>query len=128
MPPGGRGHGRGRRRRVISFLQPCLLVMLHRGAAHGYSLLQGLDEFGFRPEAVDPSLVYRALRDMEDGRLVASEWDADNSQGPQRRVYVITPAGESYLADWVADLKRTRQEIDNLLAALERVEKGGEKT
>lgn len=119
--PRGHGRGRGRRRRVMSFLQPCLLVMLHRGAAHGYSLLNRIDEFGFRPGRKDPSLIYRALREMEANGLVTSEWDAD-SLGPQRRVYQITPAGEEFLKEWIADLRRTRQEIDTLLAAYEEVE------
>lgn len=118
-----RGHGRGRRRRVMSFLQPCLLVMLHRGEAHGYNLLNGLDEFGFNPGQYDPSLIYRALHEMEEIGLVISEWDPD-SLGPQRRVYQITPAGEEYLGSWVADLKRTRQEINALIAAYEEVKTG----
>ena len=120
-----RGGGRGRRRRVMSFLQPCLLVMLHRGEAHGYSLLNGLGEFGFNLDRLDPSLVYRALRDMEAASLVASEW-ADESLGPQRRVYRISEEGEQALALWVADLRRTRQEIDQLLAAYESVSQLGE--
>jgi PadR family transcriptional regulator PadR len=104
----------------MSFLQPCLLVMLHRGEAHGYSLLNGLGEFGFNLERLDPSLVYRALREMEAAYLVASEW-ADESLGPQRRVYRITEEGDQALAQWVSDLRRTRQEIDHLLAAYEEV-------
>ncbi len=114
MPWGGRGFGR--RRRIISFLQPCLLVLLRRDQAHGYSLLDDLAEFGFDPEFLDPSLVYRALREMESLGLVTSEW-SDESLGPQRRVYRVTPAGEEYLAQWIADLRQTRREIDALLAA-----------
>ena len=121
-----RGRGRGRRRRVMSFLQPCLLVMLHRGEAHGYSLLNELGEFGFNLDRLDPSLVYRALRDMEAASLVTSEW-GDESLGPQRRVYRITEEGEQALAQWVADLRRTRQEIDHLLAAYERDSQSKEK-
>jgi len=123
--PRGRGRdgsrGRGRRRRVMSFLQPCLLMMLHRGEAHGYNLLNGLDEFGFQPGQKDPSLLYRALREMEEIGLVTSEWDS-NSLGPQRRVYQITPAGEEFLKDWISDLRRTRLEIEALIAAYEKVE------
>jgi PadR family transcriptional regulator PadR len=104
----------------MSFLQPCLLVMLHRGEAHGYSLLNGLDEFGFNLDRLDPSLVYRALHDMEAARLVTSEW-GDESQGPQRRIYCITGEGEQALTQWVTDLRRTRQEIDYLLSAFEKV-------
>ena len=95
--------------------------MLHRGKAHGYSLLDGLEEFGFGPGQLDPSLVYRALREMEAAQLVTSTWDK-NSLGPRRRVYSIAPEGARHLAAWVADLGRTRQEIDHLLAAYEQVE------
>jgi DNA-binding PadR family transcriptional regulator len=105
----------------MSFLQPCLLVMLHRGEAHGYNLLSGLEEFGFQPGQSDPSLLYRALREMEEIGLVSSEWDSD-SLGPQRRVYQIAPAGEEYLKGWIDDLRRTRKEIDALIAAYEQVE------
>ena len=123
----GRGRGRGRRRRVMSFLQPCLLVMLHRGRAHGYSLLNGLEEFGFGKGQMDASLVYRALREMEVENLVISEW-GEESQGPPRRVYTITEEGEQHLLVWIQDLRRTRQEIDYLLSAYDQVRlgKGGE--
>ena len=124
--PCARGHGR--RRRVMSFLQPCLLVLLRRDQAHGYSLLNDLAQFGFDPTFLDPSLVYRALREMEAAGLVVSEW-AQESLGPQRRVYRVTPAGEEYLAQWAADLRHTRQQIGDLLAAYETtprpVDKGG---
>jgi len=126
-----RGRRHGRRRRVMSFLQPCLLVMLHQRRAHGYSLLNRLGEFGFNPDMLDPSLVYRALREMEATGLVTSEWNSE-SRGPQRRVYKITPEGENDLAEWTGDLARTRQEIDHLLAAYERSERdpgqGGDDT
>jgi len=114
--PFGRGHGR--RRRVMSFLQPCLLVLLHRDQAHGYSLITELEKFGFDPAFLDPSLVYRALREMEAAGLVVSEW-SDQSLGPQRRVYRVTADGEAYLHQWAADLRNTRRQIDELLAAYE---------
>ena len=93
--------------------------MLHRSEAHGYSLLNGLAEFGFNPDQKDPSLVYRALREMEESGLVVSQWGQDKSLGPQRRVYQITTQGDEYLIGWVADLRRTRQDIDVVIAAFE---------
>lgn len=111
--------GKRRRQRVLRFLQPCLLLMLTRDEAHGYSLMDDLDEFGFDPNRFDPSLVYRALREMEDSGLVSSRWD-DDSQGPRRRVYQILPQGEALLSEWIADLRRTRAEIDRLLANYEK--------
>jgi hypothetical protein len=46
----GKELGKGRRRRhqgVMGFLRPVLLFLLTRENAHGYSLLDGLTEFGF---------------------------------------------------------------------------------
>jgi len=125
--PRGRGHGRrqGQRRRVRRFLRPCLLVMLHRNPTHGYDLLDGLDAFGFPPGQQDPSLVYRALREMEAEGLVTSVWDAE-SRGPQRRVYQISPTGEAYLQEWITDLRQIRQDIDTLLAAYATFDQEGE--
>jgi DNA-binding PadR family transcriptional regulator len=105
-------------------------VLLHRGKAHGYSLLNGLEQFGFGPGQLDASLVYRALREMEAEGMVTSEWGTD-SQGPRRRVYSTTPEGRQYLTERMDDLIHTRQEIDHLLATYEQMapsgKKGGEK-
>jgi DNA-binding PadR family transcriptional regulator len=78
-----------------------------------------LDQFGFNSMRVDPSLVYRSLRDMEEMGLVSSEWSEDESQGPKRRVYQITAQGDHYLTEWIEDLRRTRAEIDQLISAYE---------
>jgi DNA-binding PadR family transcriptional regulator len=119
--PGGRGKGRGRRgQRKMLFLQSCLLVLLHREPGYGYSLMDGLQEFGFQPEYMDISIIYRALRDMQANELVSDSWD-DNSLGPQRRVYTITPQGEEVLAGWIENLRQRRKEIEALEAAYEAV-------
>ena len=97
---------------------PCLLLLLQRGPAHGYSLLDDLSQFGFDPTSLDPSLLYRTLRDMEAAGLVTSRW-VDESLGPQKRDYVITPWGAEQLHHWIADLRRTRDEIDKLVSAYE---------
>jgi PadR family transcriptional regulator PadR len=115
----GREHGRGRhgrRRRVMRFLQPCLLLLLQKGEAHGYSLLSELEGFGFEGDELDPSLVYRALRGMERMGWVDSHW-VDESQGPRRRVYAITEEGQAQLELMIGDLQRVRSEIDRVLEA-----------
>jgi PadR family transcriptional regulator PadR len=108
---------------MMGFLQPCLLLMLHRGDAHGYNLLNGLDEFGLDPEAHDPSIVYRALREMEEMGWVES-YEGEQSRGPQRRVYRLTEDGEHHLDVWVEDLQRAKREIELLLKAYKRDVKG----
>ena len=114
--------GRGRRRggwgcgrRAAGMLESALLLLLHREPAHGYTLLEQLGEFGL--EGIDPSAIYRALRDMEAREWVSSTWDEEQSQGPARRVYHITELGDEVLATWVQDLDETRKMIDRLLKA-----------
>jgi DNA-binding PadR family transcriptional regulator len=122
--PGGKGYGmgKGRRRgqRKMFFLQSCLLVLLHREPGYGYSLMDGLQEFGFQPDQMDISIIYRALRSLEADGLVSDSWD-DSSLGPQRRVYTITPQGETALDTWIQNLRRRRKEIEALEAAYDAV-------
>jgi len=108
-------------RRIARFLEPCLLLLLRGDASHGYNLLEGLREFGFAPGALDPSIVYRMLREMEEAGWVLSEWDTAGS-GPPRRVYHVTPNGEEYLAAWINDLRCTRDELDKFIETYTRQE------
>ena len=115
-----RRRGRGRRgwgcgRRAAGMLESALLLLLHREPAHGYTLLEQLEEFGLG--GIDPSAIYRALRDMEAREWVASTWDEEQSQGPARRVYRITELGDEVLAAWIQDLDETKKMIDRLVGA-----------
>lgn len=120
----GSGRGRGRRRSGMGFLRPGLLTLLRRESGHGYNLLQGLEELGIDTEGMDPSVVYRALRDMEEEGLVDSRW-GEESLGPRRRVYTLTGDGDDVVSAWVEDLEKTRDEIDRLLSAMK--ESGSDK-
>jgi DNA-binding PadR family transcriptional regulator len=104
------------------FLESCLLVLLHREPGYGYSLMDGLKEFGFLTEEMDISILYRALRDLESAGLVVSSW-GEESLGPQRRVYTITPQGEAALSEWIESLRQRRKEIEALEAAYDAVKK-----
>jgi len=107
--------GGGRRRQgVMGFLRPALLFSLTRENAHGYSLLDGLTEFGFNPDRIDPSLLYRTLREMEESGWVSS-YLGEKSRGPQRRVYQLKPEGKTFLAELIVGLRQRRDEIDILL-------------
>jgi PadR family transcriptional regulator, regulatory protein PadR len=114
------GQGRGGGRRRIFFLEACLLVLLHRGPGYGYSLIDGLSEFGFQTGQMDISILYRALRDLEATELVSGAWD-ENSLGPQRRVYTLTLQGKSALGVWMEALRQRRREIETLEAAYDAI-------
>lgn len=116
MPGRGRRHGWrqiGCSRRAVRFLEPALLLLLHHGPAHGYTLLNELDRFGL--EEADPSVIYRALRGMEERGWVLSSWEDKRTQGPPRRVYRLTALGNEVLSWWASDLGQTAQIIDRLL-------------
>jgi len=114
---GGR-HGwrwRGASRRAVRFVEPTLLLLLHHGPAHGYPLIEQLGKYGLAD--VDPSAIYRALREMEERGWVISAWEEEQTQGPPRRVYRLTALGDEVLSWWTQDLHETRELIDRLLAA-----------
>lgn len=113
--PGRGGRGRGRFRRVARLLEPTLLLLLHRGPAHGYTLLEQLGEFGL--EGLNASVVYRALRDMEAKGWVTSTWDEEQTQGPPRRVYSLAALGDEVLGLCTQELRETRGMIDHFLGA-----------
>jgi PadR family transcriptional regulator len=125
MPGGyGWGHGRHYCRRQgwqpsrhslhgTPFLIAHLLLALRDAPSHGYTLLEEVKSFGLGE--LDPSVVYRALREMEVDGLVGSSTDADETQGPPRRVYRLTADGRRALALWAADLERTQQAIVRFL-------------
>ena len=117
--PGGRrgdpGYCRKRRRRGMRLiLRPSLLLMLAEKENHGYELYDQLSAFGFEPQQLDSSIVYRDLREMEELGLIESYWD-DDSKGPKRRTYRILDAGQTRLEEWIVSLESIRDRINQLI-------------
>ncbi len=110
--------GRGFSGAIRRFLEPCLLLILHKGFSHGYKLISALKEFGF--DNIAPGPVYRKLRDLEALGLIRSEWDTDSTVGAARRVYKLTEDGHRYLTDLVRDLQKTNHIIENFLKSYNR--------
>lgn len=106
--------GRGCNRRMGQFLDPALLLLLEQSPAHGYTLLNRMAEFGL--DFLAPTVIYRALREMEDQGWITSTWDEEETQGPPRRVYALAPAGRAVLACCIAQLQGTQQVLEYLLA------------
>ena len=101
-------------------LAPLLLLKLCDGPAHGYRLLDGLDEFDLGH--LDPSVVYRMLREMELDGWVTSTWDPRKTQGPPRRVYRLSAPGREVLAEWARELESSKSGIERFLRAYGRTE------
>ena len=86
------------------FIEPRILFLLNRKPAHGYDLIQRMDEVDMPGPVPDTGAVYRKLRAMEEEGLVQSHWE-ESSPGPQRRVYRIAGAGRARLATWVEAIR-----------------------
>jgi PadR family transcriptional regulator PadR len=124
-PRGGYGwQWRGASRRAARLVEPTLLLLLHQGAAHGYTLIGQLGDYDLAD--VDPSAIYRALRDMEDHGWVTSSWEDEKTQGPPRRIYSLTALGNEVLGWWAQDLQQTRETINRILGGYERHMQEGE--
>lgn len=107
-----------------NFMRPCLLLLLCEQPAHGYDLLERLQELGFG--SVDPGGLYRALRAMEQERLVASRWEASDV-GPARRTYEPTEDGRDWLHAWAGSLRETRRVIDGFLDRYEALDSAADR-
>jgi len=119
----GRGLGRGQRWMSNApiadarLVEPALLAFLKSKRYHGYGLIEKLADLGF--SSINPSQIYRILRDYEELGLVQSDWDTISSQGPPKRVYTITPEGEIALKRAAASLIETANRIEILLTMIE---------
>lgn len=110
--PGGGGRRRGWGQLAL-FLRPAILLLLKQDPSHGYTLIEDLRREDLIDEDLDPAVVYRYMREMEDEGLLVSEWDTTGS-GVPRRVYRLTPAGETFARGCLVNLRRTRRRLGHI--------------
>lgn len=89
------------RRRTGGVLSTAVLLLVSEQRGHGYDLAARLGELGF--DGLDPGGLYRTLRTLEADGLLRSWWDGSD-RGPARRMYELTGAGRSYLAQTIDNM------------------------
>ena len=117
MPRGHRHRGGGPRPRwgrKMRIMEPMILLLVAEDPAHGYLLAEQLEKI-FGVEEMTPQTVYRALQRMEAAEWIAPSWDMDSAQGPPRKVYEITPAGEAALEAWSQHMEQLQEMIETFL-------------
>ncbi len=97
----------------VRLVEPALLAFLQGENLHGYGLLDKLEDLGLG--AINPSVIYRILRNYEEIGLVQSTWDEEKTQGPPRRVYTLTLEGQEALVRAADSLAKTSNRINNIL-------------
>ncbi len=109
--PAPRLHGEMLSNSLLAFLKGC--------NAYGYQLSQRLSESGM-PE-FDSGTVYRTLRQLEKTGLVSSFWDT-SANGPARRMYSLTRAGDIFLSGWIEVLQNYQKMLNTALTAMPRLD------
>ena len=109
----------GGKRTADKFLEACLLQLLSEGTGHGYVLMEQLEQFGFSPEAVNLSTLYRTLRHMEKDGCLKSVWQ-EGGPGPKRRIYLILEKGRRELDLRIRMMKTRKSHIERLIGEYDR--------
>lgn len=92
---------------------PVILSMLRQWNSYGYELMEKMSAFGL--STMNPGTFYRTLRQMEKDGVVSSSWDT-SEDGPARRVYSITAAGEAYLKLWTESLDQYQKMMNTFFS------------
>jgi len=103
-----------KRDRIKGHLELLLLSVLEAGPAHGYEVIAALRRRSDGELDVPEGTVYPALHKLEEGGLLASEWDAGSAR--RRRVYRLTARGESALEAERTAWRRFRAGVDAVIA------------
>jgi DNA-binding PadR family transcriptional regulator len=106
---GGRGFGGGKKRKRFRHadVRAAVLVLLNEEPAHGYQLIQEIEERSGGVWQPSPGSVYPVLQQLEDEGLVR----IDQSDG--RKVASLTEAGRTYVEDNRAELEAAWNAVTN---------------
>ena len=84
--------------------QEVVLAMLAKEPSQGSQLRARLDRaLGPIGEAINDGQIYVTLRRLEKSGLVTREGTSALVDRPDRKIYVLTPAGEERVANWLGE-------------------------
>jgi PadR family transcriptional regulator PadR len=110
MVPGGEAKLLAQLRR--GSIQYCVLALLRGGDRYGFELTRQLA--GADGLVTSEGTVYPLLARLRQEGLVETTWQ-ESSQGPPRRYYRLTEAGDQALEAFTAQWRRFRDAIDGVL-------------
>ena len=92
--------------------QEVVLAMLAKEPSHGYELRARLRQaLGPLGDAMNDGQVYVTLTRLEKADLVTSEQAPGLPDRPDRKVYVLTPAGQQRVARWLTEVSWPRPDL-----------------
>ncbi|MGA7316179.1 MAG: PadR family transcriptional regulator [Silvibacterium sp.] len=96
-------------------LEMMILESLRRQAAHGYALVQHIQQRSNNMLQVEEGSLYPALQRLLKARLVRAEWTVSSSTNRRVRVYEITKAGLRHLECEISRFDRMLDGIQMVL-------------
>jgi PadR family transcriptional regulator PadR len=90
----------------------CTLALIARGPQYGYQLALALSHWS--PLAITEGTLYPLLRRLQREGLIDASWQP-SQDGPPRKYYRLTPAGQALLETQLADWRRLTEAVDILL-------------
>lgn len=93
-------------------LEYCVLSLLSDTSLYAFDLVRRLSEADGM--VISEGTIYPLLSRLRREGWVSTTW-AESVEGPPRRYYALTPAGERALAAFTADWRRFRDAVDALL-------------
>lgn len=93
-------------------LEYCVLSLLNGTSLYAFDLIRRLsDSDGM---VISEGTIYPLLSRLRREGWVSTTW-AESAEGPPRRYYALTPAGEHALLAFAAEWRRFRDAVDALL-------------
>ena len=96
-------------------LEMMILESLRRQPAHGYALVQHIQQRSNNLLQVEEGSLYPALQRLLKAKLVKAEWTISPSTNRRVRVYQITKAGEQRLERELSSFDRMLEGIQMVL-------------
>ena len=98
-----------------------ILARLAEGDSYGYQISKTVAALSGGEFEFKEGTLYTAFRRLEQGGYIRSYWGGtepeDDSRGPRRRYYAITPAGRELFRNNLAEWERVKTVIDHLMQA-----------
>ena len=101
-------------------LEMMILESLRRQPAHGYALVQHIQQRSQNLLQVEEGSLYPALQRLLKAKLVKAEWTVSASTNRRVRVYQITAAGLRHLEREISSFDRMLEGIQMVLGPARR--------
>jgi transcriptional regulator len=96
-------------------LEMMILESLRRQPAHGYALVQHIQQRSNNRLQVEEGSLYPALQRLLKGKLVKAEWTVSASTNRRVRIYEITKSGLRHLEREISSFDRMLEGIQAVL-------------